>query len=183
MWILSLIETLTGFIPRPAIIRTDEGGFRQVPKPWGGTWLTEMKAGQWYFLIPWIMEHEIIKIKPQVVDIRSQSVLTKDNIDIVVSTSIRYYVKDWMKAQLEVLDYDKSLQTIALMVVEEFIEKHTLEELKGSREVLKSNLLRAVKDESRGWGLQIQSVGITDIGRTFNLRLLTNSGSLFSVEG
>jgi len=64
MWILTLLEQLTGFIPRPIQMRQDEGGFRQTPKPWsGGTWLTEMKSGRWYWLIPWIMEHEICKTK------------------------------------------------------------------------------------------------------------------------
>lgn len=215
MWIVSLLDYITGFIPRPIIVRPDEGGFRQVPKLWAGwpwnkwpwlrwewikkpwkgkpwsrdesitsTWIKELKPGNWYWDIPWFTENEIVKIKPQVKDIRTQSVWTKDGVDIIISASIRYYVKDWMKAQLEVLDYDESLQTTALVAIEEYIEGHTLSELKEGRATLRNNLLKVVKEESRGWGLQIQSVGITDTGKARNIRLLANSGnSLGSMLG
>lgn len=138
------------------------------------TWLKDLKPGNWYWLWPVLMEHEVCKIKPQVKDIRTQSVWTMDGVDIIIGASIRYYVKDWMKAQLEVLDYDESLQTTALVAIEEYIEGHTLSELKESRNTLRKNLLDAVKAESKGWGLQIQSVGITDIGKAKNFRLITN---------
>jgi len=191
MWLENLFEKLSDFLPRVILMRYDEGGFRQTPKPWDAwpwnglfkkkgkiestTWLKEMKPGNWYLLWPVLMEHEVVKIKPQVKDIRIQSVWTKDGVDIIIGASIRYYVKDWMKAQLEVLDYDESLQTTALVVIEEYIESHSLAELKEGRSTLRKNLSEAVKAESKGWGLQIQSVGITDIGKARNLRLLTNS--------
>jgi len=117
MWILTLLEQLTGFIPRPIQMRLDEGGFRQTPKPWsGGTWLTEMKSGRWYWLVPWIMEHEICKTKTQVKDIRAQSIWTKDGRDTTVGTSIRYYISNPLKALLEVHDYDQSLQNFRILL-------------------------------------------------------------------
>lgn len=177
MWILTLIDTLTGFIPRPAIIRIDEGGFRQVPIPWGGTWLTEMKSGKWYWLIPWVMEHEIGKTKTQVKDIRAQSVWTKDGHDVTIGTSIRYYVKNVMKALLEVHDYDQSLQNIVLGVVCSYVREHNLEDLKSGIDELREKLLVAVKEASKGWGLQIQDVAITDVGKAQNFRILL-SGDL-----
>jgi len=177
MWLETLLEKITSFIPRIMIIRPDESGFRQTMKPWGGCWITETKPGNWYWLLPIVMEEEVCKIKPQVVDIRSQSILTKDNIDIMVSASIRYYVRNAVKALLEVLDYDESLQTTALVAIEEYIEGHTLEELKNSRSTLRENLLKAVREESKGWGLWVSSVGITDIGKARNFRLLGNLGS------
>jgi hypothetical protein len=142
------------------------------------TWICSLVPSNWYWLIPLVMEHEVCRIKPQVKDIRVQSVWTKDGVDLVIGASIRYYVKDWMKALLDVLDYDESLQTTALVAIEEYIENHTLAELKASRDVLRKNLLEAVKVESKGWGLQIQSVGVTDIGKARNFRLLTSTDSV-----
>lgn len=213
MWILTLIDALTGFIPRPVLMRPDEGGFRQVPKPWSGwpwtywpwvrwswikrpwkmwpwapkddsksTWLTEMKPGEWYWLIPWIMEHEIVRTKTQVVDVRIQSAWTKDGVDVAIGGAIRYYVKNPMKALLEVHNYDQSLQNVSLGVILEFVRQHELKELKSDMEDLTKNLLEVVRTESKGWGLWIQNVVITDVGRTRNIRLLTNSDVLQGIE-
>ena len=119
MWVVTLLEYITGFVPRPIILRIDEGGFRMVPKPFTGKcWLTEMTPGKYYWIIPWFSEHEVCKIKTQTKDIRPQSVWTSDGYNIVISAAIRYFVRNWMKAQLEVLDYDESLQNIVLGVIQ-----------------------------------------------------------------
>lgn len=214
MWILTLLEALTGFIPRVIIVRPDEGGFRQVPKPWAGwpwdywpwirwrwirhpwrmkswapkdesrsTWLTEMKPGEWYWLVPWVMEHEICRIKPQVKDIRIQSAWTSDGENIAIGGALRYYVKSWMKAQLEVLNYDDSLQTIVLIIIRRYVGEHTLDDLKVKTGELEQQVLSAVKEESKGWGLNIQDFGITDLGGTTNLRHLIGGIQLGAIVG
>ena len=213
MWVLTLLEQLTGFLPRPLITRMDEAGFRQVPKPWKGwpwthwpwirwswickpwscrpwapkdnnssTWLIKMEPGEWYWIIPWIMEYETCKTKTQIKDIRAQSVWTKDGHEVIVGTSVRYYVKDSMKAQLDVLDYDQSLQNAILGIVDDYSRKHTLEELKSNIDELREKLLKSVRDVSDGWGLKIQDITTTDTGRTQNLRvMLSGLDALISV--
>lgn len=181
MWLTVLLEQITGFIPRPIIIRPDEGGFRQTPKIWRrGTWVREMKAGNWYWLIPWFMQHEVIKIKPQIVDIRIQSVWTKDTKDVAIGGAIKYYVSNSMKAQLEVLDYDKTIQTIALVKIFSFVRKHTFEELRDSIETLCEELLDLIREDSKGWGLKVQEVQLTDIGIAQNFRILL-SGDMINM--
>lgn len=191
MWIIALLDQITGFIPRPLIIRGDEGGFRQVPKLWNGwpwvtknslgsTWITEMKSGDWYWVLPWIMEYESCKTKTQVVDIRAQSVWTKDGFDITVGTAVRYYVQKPVKALLDVHDYDQSLQNVVLGAVCNYVRQHTLEELKSTIDKLEEKLLKAVKESSSGWGLWIQAVSITDVGKAQNFRILLSGDSLGS---
>ena len=172
--IVELLNLLTGFIPRPIIIRSDEGGFRQTPKPFGGTWVTELAPGKWYWLIPWFMAHEVCSTKTQVADIRAQSTWTNDGHNVTVGTAVRYYVSDSMKALLEVHDYDQSLQNIVLGVVCEYVGKHSLEQLKGMSGELATLLLSEVRTVSAGWGLKIQAVNITDMGNAKNFRLLVS---------
>lgn len=133
-------------------------------------------------MIPWITEHEVCKIKPQVKDIRAQSIRTKDGKDMVVGGALRYYVRDWMKAQLNVLDYDDSLETVVLSKVCEYGWKHTLEELEQNMDRLKEEVLSTVKEESKGWGVWIQDFGLTDIGVCINLRHLGGFGGEFSTN-
>lgn len=170
---IEFLSLITGFIPRPIIIRSDEGGFRQTPKFYcGGTWVTNMLPGRWYWMIPWFMEHEVCSTKTQVADIRAQSNWTSDGYNVTVGTSVRYYVSDPMKALLEVHDYDQSLQNIVLGVVCEYIGKHSLEQLKVAAKELTALLLAEVRTASAGWGLKVQAVTLTDIGDAQNIRLL-----------
>jgi len=213
MWLLTLLEQITGFLPRPIIIPPDEGGFRQTPKPWNGwpwnnwpwvrlewiknpcsckpwipkhknltsTWITEMKPGEWYWIIPWFSEYATIKTKTQPKDIRAQSVWTKDGIDVTVGTAVIYSIRNPLKALLNVLDSDDSIQTIVLSVVNNFIQKYTLDELKSEKiKALENEILQVVKEESQGWGLNIQSVTITDIGKAINYRLLLSGLEKFN---
>jgi regulator of protease activity HflC (stomatin/prohibitin superfamily) len=182
MWLDSLLEKITSFIPRIMIIRPDESGFRQIPKPWGGCWVTETKPGNWYWLLPIVMEEEVCRIKTQVKDIRIQSGWTKDGKDVAVGVSIRYYIQSPIKALLEVLDYDESVQNLVLGVVHDYVEEHTENELMESRSLLKDQLLKAIRDEASGWGLKIQSVKITDFGRANNIRILMDEGIKFKVS-
>jgi len=209
MWLESLFEKLTCFLPRILIIAPNEGGFRQTPKPWKGwpwnrwpwiqwkwlrcpwkgrpwadkdndvdTWVTEMLPGRWYWMIPLVMEHLVIPIKVQPKDIRIQSVWTKDGKDLAIGGAIIYYVREPLKAMLEVDNYDESIQIIALAEIRKWVGLHTLVELREGMEDLSKQLLSAVREGSTGWGLKIQSVEITDIGVTRNIRLLTSGDSI-----
>jgi len=162
-------------------------------KPWSGkpwsdkdnddsTWVLEMKPGNWYWLIPFIMAHMVINIKVQPKDIRIQSVWTKDGHDLAIGGAIRYYVQKPIKAILEVQDYDQSLQIIALAVIREFVGQHTLAELRENIDEVEKKLLVAVREGSSGWGLWIQGVDITDIGKTRNIRLLASNSVIVGAD-
>ena len=173
MWFISLIDYVTGFIPRPVLIRPDEGGFRQIPVPWcGRTWLTELKPSRWYWSFPWFNIIEVCSTKTQAQDIRAQSVWTKDGQNLALGVSTRYHITDPVKALLNVHNYDQSLQNIILSIVCEFVGEHTVEELKAQIKLLVEKLTTATREDAKGWGLKIEKIGITDIGVTQNHRLL-----------
>lgn len=171
MWLTTLIDKLTCFIPRPLLVAPDEGGYRISPRITGRNKVKELKPG-WYLWIPLFQRKEIIGVKPQPKDLRAQSVWTEDGSNVMVSGVIKYRITDPVKACLEVLDYDDSIKTVALAVIHEFVNKHTLEECrKGTRE-LTDRILAELRKESQGWGLKIQDVKLTDTGDVFNLRVL-----------
>jgi regulator of protease activity HflC (stomatin/prohibitin superfamily) len=133
-----------------------------------------MEPGKWYWFIPWFMEHEVCKTPTQPKDIRAQSAWTADGYNVTVGTSVKYYVSDPMKALLDVHDYDESLQNTVLGIVCDYVGKHELETLKSDRAELTDLLVKQVREASKGWGLKIQSVRITDIGDSKNFRLLVS---------
>ena len=173
MWITTLLDKLTCFLPRPLLVAPDEGGYRISPRITGKNKVKELKPG-WYLWVPLFQRTEVIPIKIQPKDLRAQSLWTKDGANIMISGVIKYKVSDPVKALLEVYDYDDSIQIIALGVIHEFVSSHTLDELKAGIADLLERILTELRQESQGWGLKIVSVTLTDTGDVFNLRLLQN---------
>lgn len=171
MAILSEISELLGcvvkLIPRIQLVAPNEAGVRITL----GTRVTDSKPG-WYFFWPLIQTCEVIPIKTQVKDLRAQSVWTADQQEITISGAIRYKVSNARKAILEVEDYDANVQALALGIIQRYVSDLTAGRVyTGEMEV---EILKGLREECQGWGLRIEQVYITDIGRTQNFRVLLN---------
>ncbi|KKK51748.1 hypothetical protein LCGC14_3111870, partial [marine sediment metagenome] len=83
------------------------------------------------------------------------------------------------KAMLEVQDYDRSLEALSLGVLLATVSTLPEDELY-SIEQLGETVLKKMREEAAGWGLKLQKVYITDLGRTRNLRLLTNGSGVLT---
>ena len=166
-WLIELTDRLFWFVPRIRLIRPDESGVRITC---GHKY--QLTPPGWYFVWPVLQEMEIINVMPQVIDIRSQSVLTKDGRDLCFGGGIMYRVSDPVKAILEVQDFDKSLYTLALGIVADYINQNDYNDctVSGTREAI----LKGVREAAAGFGLKIMRMYVTDFGTTRNIRVLTN---------
>ncbi len=167
-WLTNILETLRNVFPRLFFILPDEGGVRVTL----GTRVKTLKPG-WYVYWPVIQVAEKLNVTPQAVDLRPQSVRISDNTDLVIGGAILYRISDAKKAILDVQDYDRSLQVLALGVIAEFMGRHNLTDLKISD--LREAILTGVREEAAGFGLKIMKVYITDLGCVKNLRVLGNT--------
>lgn len=170
-WLARFIDRLLSIFPRIKIIAPDELGVRYTPKRRNGIKVSELKPG-WYIWLPLIQNIETIRCKTQIVDLRSQSVWTSDRQDMTISGAIRYRVKSAQKALCEVYDYDQNVQAAALGIIQQYVREHELGDL--NTQQIEAEVLKGVREASAGWGLFIEKVYITDIGRTQNIRLLVN---------
>lgn len=153
------------------MVQPDELGVRITPRLRGGIRVTELQPGI-YLWWPLIQLIETIQAKVQVVDLRSQSVMSLDKKEMVISGAIRYRVKSAKKALYEVTSYDENIQTIALGIIQRHVQKHRSDRLDTNQ--IEREVLEEVRKASEGWGLRIERVYVTDIGRTRNIRLLMN---------
>ena len=176
-WLKDLINRLLSVFPRVWICSPAEAGVRIT----FGKYVSTKGAGIYLF---WPLVQRVIwmEIKTQVVDLRSQSVRTKCGNSVVVSGAIQYYITDVKRAILDVQDLDKSLTTLALGIILEFVKQRTLEECRDV-DVLKTEILKGIRDAAKGWGIKVERVFITDLDKTRNIRLLTNGQSVTSNEG
>ena len=175
-WLVQLFNKITSIVPRLYFIEPDEGGIRITC----GSKHQSIPPG-WF--INWPLIHNFIKITvtPQIKDVRSQSVVTKDGIDICVGAAIRYRVKDAANAILKVQDYDEAIQAVVLGAVTSYIVCHTFAECKAIED-FEALLTISVVKASRGWGLEAVKVFITDLGTVRNLRVMSEGKSDIILE-
>ena len=96
-WLKDLIDRLLSIFPRVVILTPYEAGIRFTL----GKYYRQIGAG-WYVYWPLIQRVEWMEIQTQVMDLRSQSVRTKDGKSTVVSGAIQYSIKDIVKAFMNV---------------------------------------------------------------------------------
>ncbi len=178
-WLTRLLDRLLSIFPHLVLIAPDELGVRYSPGLVSGVRITSLVPGWWLFW-PLIQNIEAIRCKTQIVDLRSQSVWTLDKQDMTISGAIRYRVRSAQKALCEVYDYDQNIQAVALGIIQQYIREHELEDL--NTQQLEGEVLEGVRKASEGWGLRVERVYITDIGRTQNIRILLNEPILKETE-
>ncbi len=170
------LETLFGWIfklfPRFWFVQPNESGVIMTL----GKYVRETGTN-WYIVWPVIQNTWKVDVTPQVVDLKNQSIRTKDNKSIVVSGAISYEINDARKFILEVNDPDKSLQTLALGIVAEYTHKRSLDECQDF-EAVKDEILHGIRDEVKGWGIKIRKIYITDLAETQNIRLLVDKNDI-----
>ncbi|KKN64898.1 hypothetical protein LCGC14_0487320 [marine sediment metagenome] len=164
-----IFEILWKFIPRIKIIQPDELAVRVTL----GTREKVLYPG-WYLFLGIFQEIFYTTVTTQIKDLRSQSVASKGGRDLILSGAIKYKVVDIRKAMLEVQDYDRSLEALCLGVLLAVVSTMTEKELMDT-EKLGENILKKTREEAAGWGLKLQKVYITDLGKARNIRLLTNN--------
>ena len=168
-WLEELINRVLSLIPRLQLINPDEGAIRITL----GNHIKDCGPG-WYLYWPLIQVFCVIAVMPQVPDVRPQSVLTSDGQSFTVSGAVKYRIRDVRKAVLNIQDYDVSIQTLMCGVIIRYCSTHTVDELLNV-ELLEADIKKELQKEARGWGIEIMSCYITDMGSAINLRLLTGS--------
>jgi regulator of protease activity HflC (stomatin/prohibitin superfamily) len=167
-WLKELFEKLLSVFPKIFIVAPYEAGVRIT----FGKRLRPKKSG-WYIIWPLIQRFVWMEIQTQVVDLRVQSVRTKDDKDIVISGAIQFTIKDIEKAIINIQDIDKAIETVALGIIVDFIHSKTLQEC-SDVDNIKVEILKGLRDVVRNWGVKIERVFITDFGKGRNLRLFSN---------
>lgn len=164
-WLNRVFEKLLALLPTLVMVEPTERGARIT---FGNRYRL---IGPGLYLI-WPLIQRIIRMDviTQVVDLAPQSIRTRDGHDLVVSGSIRYRIVDIEKALFAVQDVDKALSTTALGAILEYVQTRTLSEC-SDIESVKRELRKGVAEAASGWGLKIEFVTLTDMGRVRSLRL------------
>ena len=105
------------------------------------------------FKLPFIDSIEYIHdLREQVIEITSQSAVTKDNIVLHIDGVLYIKIEDPYKASYGVESIISAITNIAQTTMKAEIGKRTLDDTFKERQVLNNNIVNAIDKETQDWG-------------------------------
>ena len=93
----------------------------------------------------------------------TQSVITKDNVQVQIDTIIFYQVVSPEHATYGILDYVSGVRNITTATMRQIIGKMELDETLSGREKISTEIRVALDEATEKWGVRIERVEIMDI--------------------
>jgi len=171
-WVATLITFLGQFWPVRKLMPYEQGVRFLL-----GKWWTPLDPG-WYWCLPFFHDITAIVIRPQVIDLKNQAMTTKDGVCVAVSGMVAYSIVDAEAAILNVYDYDRALQNATIGVISEHVTRETFNSFIGRKEEIEGAILEAVQVHAAEWGLEINSLWVSEFARCWALRHLTDSAGV-----
>ena len=101
--------------------------------------------------------------REQILDIKPQNVITKDNIYLEIDAIVYWRIKDIEKSFYQIDDLAQGLQQITTTSLREIIAQNTLEETNVSRKEMDKELLDMLNEITADWGVEIMRLDIQRI--------------------
>lgn len=123
-----------------------------------------------YFKIPVLDEIDCYHVLTTAMTLEAQSLTTKDDREIVVKAVIKYRTSDLSKFFTHVFDAVDAISDVSMGIIKGIVAKKTWEECKD--EGLDNEITKKVRIEAKKWGLEVESVTLSDLSRMRSIRLL-----------
>jgi regulator of protease activity HflC (stomatin/prohibitin superfamily) len=115
------------------------------------------------FRIPIVDKVVRVNLRVEVVDIPSQSVITKDNVTIAVDAVVYFQVIEPVRAVIGVDNFRFASQRIAMTSLRSIIGRYELDSLLAHREDVNSELRATIARSTAEWGVEVRQVEIRDV--------------------
>ncbi|MBN2094510.1 MAG: slipin family protein [Candidatus Aenigmarchaeota archaeon] len=134
-----------------------------------GKYVGTLEPGlRWY--IPGIDDITEVDMRITPMDIRTQEVISEDNVTLYVNGVVFYRVESPEKAVLGVSDYKAAVAQLAQSALRDMCGKANLDDILTKREELGRKIKEIVDKETDVWGIDIADVKITDIFLPENMK-------------
>jgi len=104
-----------------------------------------------------------VNLRVEVVDIPAQSVITKDNVTILVDAVVYFQVVDPVRAVIGVDNFRFASQRIAMTSLRSIVGRYELDSLLAHREDVNMELRATIARTTAEWGVDVRQVEIRDV--------------------
>lgn len=128
-----------------------------------GKFKKNLKPG-FHFLIPFVDRPAYRReMREQVLDVPSQTCITKDNIEVAVDGLVYIKVMDAYKASYGISDYQAAAINLAQTTMRSEVGKITLDDTFSEREQMNENIVREIDKAADPWGIKVLRYEIKNI--------------------
>lgn len=124
-----------------------------------------------YFKIPIFDEIEATHVLTTTMKLDAQSITTKDEKEVVVKGIIKYKIADLSIQYTGVYDAVDAIADISMGIIKNIIAKKNWTECK--EETLDNEITKKVRTEAKKWGIEVESVTLSDLSRMKSFRFVT----------
>jgi len=116
------------------------------------------------FIVP-LMDQIVMEdtTREQVLDIKPQNVITRDNVYLEVDAVVYWKIKDIEKSFYQIDDLQQALNNLAATTLREIIAQNTLEQTNVSRTEMDKQILQQLNETTADWGVNILRLDIQSI--------------------
>ncbi len=162
IWTILLIFILVAYViftrlfiiveMREEVIQERLGKFKKTLKP------------GFHFMIPFVDRAAYRQeMREQVIDVPSQTCITKDNIEVAVDGLVYLKVMDSYKASYGISDYISAAVNLAQTTMRSEVGKLTLDDTFSEREQMNENIVREIDKAADPWGIKVMRYEIRNI--------------------
>ena len=108
------------------------------------------------------MAHRISILERQLEEFRI-SVITKDNVEVVLESTVFYRIVDAAASVYRIQDIDRALHTASESIIRSAAGKLELDDLQSSRESMSEEIAKNLQEAAEVWGIDITRTEITDV--------------------
>ncbi len=128
-----------------------------------GKFKKNLKPG-FHFLIPFADQPAYRReMREQVLDVPSQTCITKDNIEVAVDGLVYIKVMDAYKASYGISNYQAAAINLAQTTMRSEVGKITLDDTFSEREKMNENIVREIDKAADPWGIKVLRYEIKNI--------------------
>ena len=128
-----------------------------------GKYIRTLNAGL-NFIVPFLdrIAHRISILERQLPEFKI-SVITRDNVEVQLESTVFYRVTDAASSVYRIQDINQALHTASESIIRSAAGKLELDELQSSRESMNAEIAHNLKEAAIVWGIDITRTEITDV--------------------
>jgi len=105
----------------------------------------------------------VVPLKMMTMDVRPQTVITKDNLTVRIDALCFYRVEDAVNALFAVDDYKYSLGALVQVTMRTVLGENTLDELFSQRKKINERITELISKNATPWGINVGQVELKEV--------------------
>lgn len=118
-----------------------------------------------------------VNTKIQILHLQNQMALTKDNLCLILDTSVYFRIIDSRKATYQVKDIKEAVANLTFATLRNSCGQHVLQDLLEKREEVALDIQEYVDEHVHDWGVKVENIFIKDMKLTSDVEFVLSSAA------